>query len=311
MQTENMAPTRTSNDATRWLGFGLYIAALGVLHFPAIRELIRMSRQSELHSHVPLIALVSIYFLLVERRQILTKAEYAPAIGLPVALVGIALCAVNGLVAWSAGGIDRLPTAMLAFWLSVVGGFVVFFGTQACRAAAFPLAFLAFMIPLPAAWVARIVAFLCAGSGAFTQLFFQTVGVTFLREDTVFHLGQISIEIAPECSGIRSSLALLITTTLAARMFLHRWWSRGLLLLAVVPLAMVKNAIRIVTLALLAEHVDVRFLTGHWLHHSGGFVFFGIALGIFGVLLLALRRLEHGGQARSSTVTLAARQGVD
>jgi exosortase/archaeosortase family protein len=95
----------------------------------------------------------------------------------------------------------------------------------------------------------------------------------------------------PHCGNIRSSLALFITMTLAARLFLTRWWSRGLLLLAVVPLAMVKNAIRIVTLTLLAEYVDMGFLTGR-LHRSGGFVFFGITLVLFGGVLLGLRTLE-------------------
>jgi exosortase len=275
------------------------MAGLMVLYWQPLRELFLLSRHSELHSHAPLIPVVSLYFLFVERRRIFARAGYALAVGPPVAIAGIALYAANGLFAGFPSGGDRLPAAMLGFWLSVVGGSVVFFGEQASRAAAFPLAFLAFMIPLPASWVERIVALLCGGSGAFTERFFQVLGVTFLREESVFHLGRVTIEIAPECSGIRSSLALFITATLAARLMLRSWWGRGLLLLAVVPLAMVKNAIRIATLTLLADYVDMGFLTGD-LHRRGGFVFFGITLVLFGGILLVLRRLESGKTVATS-----------
>lgn len=266
-----------------------------VLYFPPLRELAGLATRSELYSHVPLIPLVTLFVLALERRQVFALLEYDIAAGVPVALAGLFGYGFLALSPAAIGEGMRLTAAMVSAWLVIVGGFIAFFGRKAARAGIFPLAFLAFAIPLPPAWVERIVAFLLWGSGAFTELFFKIFGVTFLREGSVFHLGRTSIEIAPECSGIRSSLALFITTTIAARMFLRRWWSRSLLLLAVVPLAMIKNAIRIVTLTLLAEYVDMRFLTGHWLHRSGGFVFFGITLLLLGGILLLLRKMESGG----------------
>ena len=156
------------------------------------------------------------------------------------------------------------------------------------------------MVPLPVSWADPVVRFLQRGSAAFTNLFFRALGVSFVREGLVFHFSRISVEIAPQCSGIRSSLALLITGTLAAHLFLRSWWGRGLLLLAVVPLAMVKNAIRITTITLLAEYVDEGFITKSWLHHSGGFVFFGIALVLLAALLLLIGRVERTAAVRGA-----------
>ena len=62
-----------------------------------------------------------------------------------------------------------------------------------------------------------------------------------------------------------------------------------ILILVAVPLLIVKNGIRIVTLALLSIYVDPSFLTGS-LHHQGGIVFFLVALGF---LAFALRSLQH------------------
>jgi hypothetical protein len=78
--------------------------------------------------------------------------------------------------------------------------------------------------------------------------------------------------------------------------------------LLIIPLVMIKNAIRIVTLTLLAEHVDVRFLTESWLHRSGGFVFAGIALLLLLGILLMFRAIETRAARRSGLSPVALSQ---
>jgi exosortase/archaeosortase family protein len=63
------------------------------------------------------------------------------------------------------------------------------------------------------------------------------------------------------------------------------------MVLAILPLAVLKNGIRIVTLTLLAIHVDPGFLSGQ-LHHEGGIVFFLLSLAMLAPLLFILRRYE-------------------
>jgi len=116
--------------------------------------------------------------------------------------------------------------------------------------------------------------------------------VPFIREGLQFYLSGQNIEIATECSGIRSSFALLVLTALMSNVLLQSVWRKVVLVSAVVPLVLVKNGIRIVTLSLLAIRVDPAFLAG-WLHHSGGFIFFGVTLFAEAALCWALRRSEH------------------
>jgi exosortase/archaeosortase family protein len=74
------------------------------------------------------------------------------------------------------------------------------------------------------------------------------------------------------------------------------------LALAVFPLTVAKNALRIVAITLLANQVDMRFLTGHWIHRSGGLPFFAAALALFIPLVWMLRKSE-GRQEKTTEFT--------
>jgi exosortase/archaeosortase family protein len=103
----------------------------------------------------------------------------------------------------------------------------------------------------------------------------------------------MSIEVAKECSGIRSSLGLFITAILGGYLFLRTGWKNVILALFVFPITVFKNGIRIVTLSALAIHVDEKFITQSFLHRSGGFLFYIPALLLLGIVLWRLRKSEQ------------------
>jgi len=127
---------------------------------------------------------------------------------------------------------------------------------------------------------------------------FHLLGIPIYRTGFLFALPGVTIEIATECSGIRSSLALLIVGLLAGHLFLRTAWTKVALIMLSLPLLIVKNGIRIVTLTLLSIHVDPSYLTGH-LHHRGGILFFLVALGLLMLILRLLRHLEHSGRVNA------------
>jgi exosortase len=140
-----------------------------------------------------------------------------------------------------------------------------------------------------------ITQFLKAGTAETVAALFSVTGTAYHRQDFVFKLPSVVIEVADACSGIRSSIALMLTSLLVGYTYLTSPWKRALLLLAVVPLTIVKNAIRIVTLSLLAIHADQSYLNGS-LHHDGGIVFFLLSLLLLLPLLVWLRKSEAGLQ---------------
>ena len=148
--------------------------------------------------------------------------------------------------------------ALMAFpaVVFVVGAFILVYGMKAFRAAMFPLFFLVFMIPVPTALLDWLIRFLQVGSTEFTAILFSLSGAPILREGFVFHLPGVSIEVAPQCSGIRSSMALVITCVLAGHMFLKTTWKKVVLVLAAIPITMFKNGIRITSLSLIGSYID-------------------------------------------------------
>jgi exosortase/archaeosortase family protein len=97
--------------------------------------------------------------------------------------------------------------------------------------------------------------------------------------------------VAPECSGIRSSFVLFITSLVAGQLFLRSSWKRALFALAVIPLGILRNAFRIVVIGELCVHVDPGFIDSP-IHHRGGPVFFAISLIPFLLLLYYLRKTD-------------------
>jgi exosortase/archaeosortase family protein len=102
----------------------------------------------------------------------------------------------------------------------------------------------------------------------------------------------LTIEVAEECSGIRSTLGIFIVTLLGSHLLLKTRLRQAALLLAVVPISLFKNALRIVTLTLLAIHWDMGFITGK-LHGEGGIVFMMIGLVLMYPFLVYLMRSEE------------------
>lgn len=179
--------------------------------------------------------------------------------------------------------------ALVAWWM---GAFILSFGTRAFRRALFPLCFLLWMVPLPQFVLDPLVGLLQQGSTTSAHWFFAAAGIPVEQTGTLVHLPGLTLEVAPECSSIRSSMMLLVTTMFLAQLLLVSPWRKTVVVAAAIPLSVLKNGLRIFSLGTLATKVDPSFLTGRF-HRQGGIIFFLIALfGIF-LLLWILRRGEN------------------
>jgi len=182
---------------------------------------------------------------------------------------------------------------MAAFWFS--------YGSKAAWAAMFPLGFLVLMTPLPDAWRERVITFLQYGSAVVTDWFFSVANIPFSRDGVIIVLPSVTIEIAQECSGIRSSLVLFIAGIVLGHLFLRKIQSKGILVLLLIPLTIIKNALRIFALSTLGMYVNPSFLSGR-LHHQGGIVFFAIAFLALWLMVWVLQKIE-GRPAAVNTAT--------
>jgi len=276
--------------------FALFSLLLVVVFHTHLLRLIAFAYDSHLFFYILLVPLVSGYFLYVRRKKIFAAPTHSFAAGGFLLLAGGLVYAAE--VKWGPllGPDDALTPMVAAFLLLWLGGFVGVYGLPAFRRALFPLGFLFFMVPIPAGVLDHIVVFLQKGSAAAADGIFTLTTLPVKRDGFIFALSNIEIEVAVQCSGIRSGLYLLLTGLVMGQFFLDTTSRRILLVLAVVPITIFKNGLRIVTLALLGNYVSPSILSSD-LHRQGGIPFMILAVILLSIVVRWLRKSENRAAA--------------
>ena len=286
----------------RSLLFALIVALTLAMSWTSLTTLLRLSFREEQYSHILVIPQISAFLFYLERRRIFSHLATQWPVGFGLLSAGFFFYWFGQHHSASLSENDRLAMAVFPVVLIWIGGFVLSYGLRAFQAALFPLLFLLLMVPLPDFLLNRVIYWLQIGSAEVTYALFQAVDVPVVRTGLVFALPGITIEVAKECSGIRSSMALLITSLFAGHVLLRSVWRKATLTIATLPLFFIKNGIRIVTLSLLTVYVDPSFLAGR-LHNQGGIVFLLFALAMLLPVLWWLRRSERIGDRTSADVS--------
>jgi exosortase C (VPDSG-CTERM-specific) len=273
-------------------------------------HLLRFSLAHDLYSHILLIPGVTAYLLWLRRPEL--PRDGSPSRALAMVFVAGGICFVGGyFIALSLGErfseADALALTTAGFLCFLFASGAWFLGARIMRAAAFPLAMLIFMIPMPDILTGWIETGLQHGSAAVAGALFAASGATVFHEGLVFQLPGITLQVAPECSGIHSSLALLITSLVAGQLFLESGFKRTVLAVAVIPLALLRNGFRVFVLGELCVHVGPHMIDSY-IHHHGGPIFFALSLVPFSFLLVRLARSERKTSAAAATPASAVSQ---
>jgi len=288
-------------EKQRLRGFLLFLFVVCLAFNAPLGGLIQHALKYNLYSHILLIPIVSVYLVYTRRDRFPPDCRTSPWVSLALFLV--AAVAAAGLRAAEANGIvlvqdDYLCLATFSLVTFIVGGVFLFMGGTWFRVIAFPILFLYFMMPMPIL-IRDGFDFVLQRASAVTLLgLYKLTGTPVFRNGMTFHLPGLTIEVAKECSGIRSSLVLLITSLVAGDMFLRTGWRKALLAFSFFPVAALRNAVRILAVSLLTIHVDRSVIEGP-LHRRGGPPFFVLSLIPLFVILVLLRRAEHSSNAKS------------
>ncbi len=272
----------------RNLLFAAFSAAVILAAFRPLQQLVRLSLDwdnSHL-SYILLIPFISATLVFMKKDEIFAHLRHSIVPATIVFLLGASLIYAAQISAENY--LTIIIGGVVVVWL---GGFLIAYGVNAFRQGLFPLLFLLLIVPLPDAVVNSVTTFLQKGSADVVAVLFSLTQTPAFREGVIFRLPGVTIEVAEACSGIRSTLGIVIICLVAAHLSLRSNWKRVALLLTVVPISLFKNAVRIVTLTILAIRYDKRFLTGS-LHHDGGVIFMLIGLMAMYPILAFLVKLE-------------------
>jgi exosortase len=242
------------------------------------------------YTHLLLIVPISVSLIFSERD--LLKLAPGPAVGLGSFLLIAAI--LIGVFSHTISQIDvELSFNMLAIVIWWIGSFVLCFGSHVARLFLFPLCFLFWLVPIPAPLLEKIVAIWQHGSAISASLLFSALGIPNTQDGVMLSIPGLNLEVAQECSSLRSSLMLIVTSMVLAQLFLRSFWRKTAVVLAAIPLSIAKNGVRIFTISMLGTRVDPGFLHGN-LHRHGGIIFFLLGLGAVVLLLWLLNRSENG-----------------
>jgi exosortase len=251
-----------------------------------------LALRDDQYTHILLIVPVSIALIFVDWKS----SEPSPGSSLGIGSALLAAATVTTILARlgtaSIRPDEQLSLNMLALVIWWIGAFLFCFGPHAFRRAIFPLFFLFWMVPVPQFLLDPVVRWLQQGSVTSAHLLLSAFGVPVAEEGTLLTIPGLTVEVAKECSSIRSSLMLVVTTMVVTQMLLRTAWRKAIVIAVAIPLSVGKNGLRIFVLAMLATRVDRTYLTGR-LHHEGGVIYFLLALAIIFLLIWIARRSEE------------------
>ena len=142
---------------------------------------------------------------------------------------------------------SRYSPERFSFILALAGVFVMVGGLRSLRWAGWPIAFLIFMLPLPAILDSTLSANLQTGATASSTYLLQAMGVGAVRSGSVISVGRdgIPMNVEEACSGLRMLTifgALCFAVVLLSD---FPMWQRIVIVLSSVPIALAVNIMRI------------------------------------------------------------------
>lgn len=283
------------NPTPQFRNFALAVAALSLCFAVPLWRLFWFAISDDLYSYIPLMPFVCGYLAWTLKSKLpvnsppsprLAALFFAAAIVAIIAYFALARSVTPDTIA------NSFALSTLAWLLCVTGAACWFLGGATMRALVFPFALLVFMIPFPVPVRDALESALQHRSADVANWMFVLSGTPVWRNDTIFRLPDITLQVAPECSGIHSTWILFITSLIAGWMLLRRPWKRAVLCLAVIPLALLRNGFRVFVIGELCIHISPRMIDSP-IHHHGGPLFFVLSLIPFFLLLWYLRKSEN------------------
>lgn len=213
----------------------------------------------------------SLYVIWSERRKI------AESVGNP-SLWGLLTILPFAFAGFLGARGTQVRLEIVGFVGMLLGLVWAMFGMKAMRQVLFPVLFLLFCLPLHT-YLDLVTIHLRMLAVSIGYGVLQGCGVDIVREGTmlVSPVGAFSIDVAEPCSGMRSLFAMMALTAGYAYFTQPTWLRRGLLFALSIPIAVIGNVSRIVSIVAVAATCSSDFATGFY-HDYSGYVVFLVAV---------------------------------
>jgi exosortase len=269
------------------VAWGLLAAALGLLYFGVIGRWVQDWIYDPNYSHgllVPPFAAWMIWSRRVELRALELRPSYLGAVVVAASL---------GLFLVGQAALEFFVTRLSLVGV-VAGAIVQLAGWRHLRVCAFPLALFVLVIPVPALLYNQVAFPLQLLASRFGVATLDMLNIPAVREGNVILLERATLEVAEACSGVRSLISLGTLALVYGHVSRQPAIARAVLLVAVLPVVIVVNGLRVASTGAVAHIYGAATASG-FLHTFSGWAFFVLAV----VMLMVV---ERGSSALLSSV---------
>ncbi|MCG8429722.1 MAG: exosortase/archaeosortase family protein [Candidatus Omnitrophica bacterium] len=260
-------------------GVGLVAVLISVLYghiFVWLHE--RFTAADTYYSHGFLVPLVCLVLSALKHNALRRERPETGRPGLAVIIIALGLHLFSTLA-------DVFFVSGFSLVLLIAGIILFLFGGKITRILAFPLFFLVFMIPVPLVAVNTISVPLKLFVTRAVVVLMEFVFRIPVRQEgfQIFFPNNASVIVENPCSGLRSVIVLIALGSIFAYLLKARLRKRVLLFILSLPVAILSNVVRVITLSL-CVHIYGAAFTQRYIHDASGYLMFIVAFS--GMILL-------------------------
>lgn len=223
--------------------------------------------------------------VLAWRRGLVAQPRPQKALGLLILGGAVVLRYVAGLGA-------ELYTLRMSVVTAVVGLIVIFAGVRQVLRWWLPIVLVGLSVPIPDVLLGSLALPLQLKASQFGVHLLEWRQVPVRLSGTVIAVAGRSLAVTEACSGLRALTALLASGVLIGGVWLRSPWTRVVLVLATIPVAVVVNGFRVFLTGFLGYFVSPELGEGS-LSHTEGWILFVAAFAIIGGVAWVLTRSEE------------------
>ena len=272
LYTKNLSSAAVQLD---WLPV---LTGLLVLFVPTFYSLAAGYWQDDEGAYGPIVLAV-IVWLIWQRRAALfaVPSRTAPVAGFTSLVIGLLLYVI--------GRSQLIALFEIGALVPILAGvLLVMRGWPGIRALWFPVVFVAFMVPLPGAFVDALTGPLKQQVSEISEQLLHAAGYPVARSGVLMTIGQYQLLVADACAGMNSMFSLSALGVLFMYLTARASMLHNLVMLAsILPIAFAANIVRVLALMLITYHFGDAAGQG-FLHGATGIVLLVAAL----VILMAL-----------------------
>lgn len=253
------------------------------VYWPTLGKLVAAWDGEADYSHGYLVAPMALLMLWM-RRDTFPGGSRTPAWG------GLVLLVAALAVRWLG---QRLFLEALAGWSMVIWIAAVCWllaGRKIFTWALPSIGFLLFMVPLPYRFEELLSWQLQRVSTLISCWILQFVGQPAVAEGNTIFLNSHQLEVEQACSGLRMLIGVTALAVALAMLVRRSWWEKLVLLVAIVPVALLANALRVTATGFMMQYAPDE-TAQRFSHDFAGWMVIPLAAAFLAMTLWFMRRL--------------------